>query len=104
LDCGTILTYDYPTFAPADGEIVPCRRHGYCHVNGPRVRNKTHKTGTARARPSVAELIDFMSGGRTMKLYELRRHGFTLRIVVEAQERGLVELDLLSGWVSPIRR
>ena len=32
LRCGTVLEYEAPSFVPNDGELVPCRHHGYCAI------------------------------------------------------------------------
>ena len=99
LDCGTRLTYEYQSFAPAVDELVPCRRHGYCHVRqvAPERRGQPAST-PRRARPRTQhELVEYVrrSPGRT--LTSLRQHRFSLRMVHVAARSGDVIIDERSG-------
>lgn len=102
LGCGTALTYETPTFVPAVGEVVPCRRHGFCPVTS---RDVGDGRGVGRAartthRRSQGELMAFMRSRPVMTIHALRRQGFTLRILNTAQRSGLVDVDLVMGRVT----
>ena len=99
LCCGTELCYEARTFRPDPGDLVPCRRHGYCVVqatSGP----ASGGTFSRRARPRAQnELLDWLRGRSETTVHTLRRHGFTLRMVAAAERDGLVDLDLPAGRV-----
>jgi len=101
LGCGSVLTYEASSFLPDVGEVVPCRRHGFCEVV---VRD--HSDGRSRGRTgavpprSQRELLAFLGGWRVTTVHVLRRRRFTLRVVLEAQRAGLVDVDLVSGRVA----
>jgi len=102
LGCGTALTYEAPTFVPAVGELVPCRRHGFCPVTsrdpgdgrgaglGPRMMRST----------SQEDLLAFLNSRPVTTVHGLRRHRFTLRMLWTAQGSGLIDVDLVAGRVT----
>ena len=102
LFCGTVLTYEAPNFVPGIGEVVPCRRHGFCSVvvregsDGRGAGNVTRAGG----RRSPSELLTFLSTRPATSIRALRSQRFTLRVVVAAQKEGLVDVDLVSGRVA----
>jgi hypothetical protein len=102
LICGSVLTYEAPTFVPDEGEVVPCRRHGYCsvawrdRVDGRGVRGP----GRRMRRRSQTELLDFLSQRPVTNVHALRRNQFTLRTVTAAQHKGLVDVDLVTGRIA----
>jgi hypothetical protein len=100
LRCGTVLSYEAPTFRPAAGDLVPCRHHGYCAVQ---LTNGSAAGGTfaPRGRPRAqSELREWLRGRSETTVHALRRHGFTLRMVAAAERDGLVVLDLPAGRVA----
>lgn len=101
LSCGSVLTYDAPSFVPALGESVPCPRHGYCTVTA-HERVERHLPGPSSKPPrkSVGELTKFLDRQPVTAVGLLRRNGFTLRIVTAAEKQGLVDVDLISGRVA----
>ena len=100
LQCGTVLTYEARGFVPAAGDVVPCRRHGYCAVT------LTGGTSGGRGwlprsrRRSQDELLQWLTEQRGATVHALRRERFTLRMVALAERAGLVDLDLVSGRVT----
>jgi hypothetical protein len=101
LRCGVVLTYEAPTFVPRVGDVVPCRRHGYCTV-----RSRDQTDGRAhggerrlRSRRSQEELIAFLIHRPVTTVHVLRRQRFSLRQVVAAEQSGLVQVDLETGRV-----
>ena len=100
LRCGTVLSYEAPTFRPDPGDLVPCRHHGYCPVQltgGSESGGAFAPRGRRRAQ---SELLDWLRGRSETTVYTLRRHGFTLRMVAAAERDGLVDLDLTAGRVA----
>ena len=107
LRCGTVLSYEERNFLPAPGEPVPCCRHGYCIVDTccrttrrelisravPRARTRT----TPRAQE---DLVEWLRGRRVTTVHVLRKHRFTLRVIVAAERDGLIALDLETGTVT----
>lgn len=109
LRCGTELVFDISSWAPLPGEVMPCRRHGYCtvirHVGGAD-DSRSDPRWAARPRPrrqlprlSSAELVTTLRANPGASLGTLRRLRFTLRILWAAHREGLVHLDLESGTV-----
>ncbi len=108
LFCGTVLTYEAASFVPLVGDIVPCRRHGFCTVestdegdgrddgNAHREPRRAHQ---APRRRSQGELVAFLRTHSVTSIHTLRRHRFTLRVVAAAQKEGLVHVDLVAGRV-----
>jgi hypothetical protein len=103
LSCGTVLSYEARSFLPLAGELVPCRRHGYCEVavsGQPDGAPTPGRSGMPRARPrSQQELLEFMRRERVTTVRALRRQRFTLRTVARAARAGLVDVDLEAGRV-----
>jgi hypothetical protein len=103
LNCGTVLSYEAPSFLPLAGERVPCRRHGYCEVvvsGQPDGTAVPGHPGRSRARTrSEEELLEFMLRERVTTVHVLRRQRFTLRTIARAARAGLVDLDLEAGRV-----
>src|SRR5687768_16014359 len=100
LRCGTVLSYEAPTFRPGPGDLVPCRHHGYCGV---RMTNGSPTGGafSPRSRPRAqSELHEWLRGRSETTVHALRRRGFTLRMVALAERDGLVDVDLPSGQVA----
>ena len=101
LACGVLLSYSLPSFVPAVGEDVPCPRHGYCAVAAREVAGgQRFGVPRAAARRSPRELVDFLQSRPETSVHVLRARRFTLRIVVAAQRKGLVDVDLVSGRVA----
>jgi hypothetical protein len=105
LGCGSVLTYETPSFAPTQGETVPCRTHGYCVVVR---RGKVRVSGSvrryaARARPRVQrELIEWLESSPVATLPALRRQRFTLRLIAAAERDGLVAVEARSEMVTSV--
>jgi len=100
LRCGTVLSYEAPTFRPAPGDLVPCRRHGYCAVQQTS-GSPGGGTFSRRGRPRAqSELREWLRGRTETTVHALRRRGFTLRMVAAAERDGLVVLDLPAGRVA----
>jgi hypothetical protein len=100
LRCGTVLSYEAPTFRPDPGDLVPCRHHGYCAV---RLTSGAASGGAfaTRGRPRAqSELLEWLGGRSETTVHALRRHGFTLRMVAAAERDGFVDLDLPAGRVA----
>ena len=100
LCCGTVLSYEAPTFRPDPGDLVPCRHHGYCVV---KLTGGSAAGGAfaPRARPRLqSELLDWLRGRSETTVHASRRHGFTLRMLAAAERDGLVDLDLDTGRVA----
>ncbi|MGK5115687.1 MULTISPECIES: hypothetical protein [unclassified Geodermatophilus] len=99
--CDKVLTYEAPTFVPDVGEIVPCRRHGFCAVRS-REGGDGRGEATPRAgyRRSHGEMRAFLRGRPDTTIHALRRNGFSLRLVAAAQRDGLVDVDLVTGRVA----
>ena len=100
LRCGTELSYEAPSLRPEPGDLVPCRRHGYCLVQ---VKGVPTSGGalSRRARPRAqTELMDWLQGRSEATVHALLRRGFTLRIVAAAEREGLVEVDLPAGRIA----
>ena len=102
LRCGTALTYEARSFLPASGEVVPCRRHGFCVVAGTGgVEGGSCLRGTRRAkRRSPDELLEWLRGRSVTTIHALRRQRFTLRIITAAERDGLIAVDLETGSVT----
>jgi hypothetical protein len=108
LQCGYVLTYEASTFVPDVGEVVPCRRHGFCRVTSREGGDgRGMGTGVRNVHPrSQSELMAFLRQRPVTTVHALRRARFSLRLVTAAQKNGLVAVDLLSGQVllcSPAR-
>ena len=100
LHCGTVLSYEAPTFRPAPGDMVPCRHHGYCSVQQAS-GSAAGGTFSPRGRPRAqGELLEWLRGRSETTVHALRRRGFTLRMVAAAERDGLVVLDLPAGRVA----
>jgi|tagenome__1003787_1003787.scaffolds.fasta_scaffold20825616_1 hypothetical protein len=100
LRCGTVLSYEAPSFRPEPGDLVPCRHHGYCAVqltSGPAAGSAFSPRGRTRAQ---SELLEWLRGRSETTVHALRRQGFTLRMVAAAERDGLVDLDLAAGRVA----
>lgn len=100
LCCGYRLTYEAWTFVPDVGEIVPCRRHGFCAVTSRDHGNAVSTAARRVRRRSQCELMTFLSHRPIATVHQLRRQRFSLRVVAAAEKAGLVDLDLLSGRVA----
>jgi hypothetical protein len=102
LRCGTVLTYEAKSFLPATGEVVPCRRHGFCVVEGSGGAKGGSCLRDARRakRKSPDELLEWLRGRSVTTIHALRRHRFTLRIITAAERDGLVTVDLETGSVT----
>ena len=102
LRCGTVLTYEAPSFVPGVGETVPCRRHGFCSVVSRDARARDSRGGLSRAvgRRSQDELMEFLRRRPVTTVHVLRDERFTLRVVAAAEREGLLDLDLVSGRVA----
>jgi hypothetical protein len=106
LRCGTVLHYESWSFLPTAGELVPCRRHGYCIVSATTRSPSRGSLGRfpRRAKPRAQEDLEIWLRARPRTtVHALRRERFTLRMLVEAERRGLVELDLHTGVVKARR-
>jgi hypothetical protein len=100
LCCGTVLSYEAPTFLPERGDLVPCRSHGYCRVEVTTgSASSGHFTPRARRRAQT-ELLDWLRGRSESTVHALLRRGFTLRMVAAAERDGLVDVDLRAGRVA----
>ncbi len=101
LSCGTVLSYETSSFVPADGELVPCRHHGYCAVvmPGRRGTGGGSRLGSRAKRRSQQELLEWLRHHQVTTVHALRRQRFTLRMVVAVGIEGLLDLDLLTGRV-----
>lgn len=99
LSCGTLLTYEAASLVPLVGEVVPCRRHGYCRVaDTEHVADPTRRRRPRARKPrSQEELLDFLRRHPVTSLHRLRNSGFSLRMVTAAQQRGLVDVDVITG-------
>jgi hypothetical protein len=101
LRCGTQLSYEERSFVPATGDVVPCRRHGYCPVS---LTGRTTHGGRGwfprSHRRSQDELLAWLGRQREATVHALRRQRFTLRMVAVAEQAGLVDLDLIRGRVT----
>ncbi len=102
LGCGSVLAYEAPTYVPAVGEVVPCRRHGFCPVTSRDAGDGrgVDRVGRTTRRRSLGDLMAFMISRPVTTVHELRRHGFTLRLVSTAQSRGLLDIDFVTGRVA----
>jgi hypothetical protein len=99
LRCGTVLCYEARDFRPDPGDLVPCRRHGYCAVQ---LTGKAASGGSflSRARPrQQQDLVEWIRGRSETTVHALRREGFTLRLVAAAERDGIVDVDLRTGRV-----
>jgi hypothetical protein len=101
LRCGTVLSYEAPTFRPDLGDLVPCRHHGYCAVQLTSGSSSGGAYCTPRGRPRAqSELLEWLCSRSGTTVHVLRRRGFTLRMLAKAERDGLVELDLPAGRVA----
>ena len=101
LQCGTVVAYESASHVPVTGEVVPCRRHGFCAVERSD-RSDGRGAGAReprRPRRSESELLEFLTNRPVASVHMLRSHRFTLRLVVSAQAAGLVDVDLATGLV-----
>ena len=102
LTCGAVLAYGSRTFVPVPGERVPCRSHGHGDVTGRGVTGprSTRRPRRVRARPRTREeLMAWLLDQPRTTPGSLRRHRFTLRMVVAAGRDGLLTVDLEAGTV-----
>jgi hypothetical protein len=102
LSCDIVLTYEAPSFVPEVGQVVPCRRHGFCAV---RSRDEDDAPDPRRAadvtrRRSQNELLRFLHECQATSVHALRHNRFPLRLVVAAQRQGIVDVDLITGRVA----
>jgi hypothetical protein len=99
--CGAALTYEAPTFVPVVGEVVPCRRHGFCAVECRETCDGRGADADARSGQcrSQAELLAFLTGRPVTTVHVLHSRRFTLRVVAAAQKAGHVDIDLVTGQV-----
>jgi hypothetical protein len=100
LCCGTLLSYEAPSFRPNRGDLVPCRNHGYCTVQVTSGSTSGGALSTRAGRRAQSELLAWLRGRSETTVHALRRHGFTLRMVAAAERDGLVDLDLPAGRVA----
>jgi hypothetical protein len=100
LRCGTVLSYESPTFRPALDELVPCRNHGYCVVKAVGRPSPVAPTSRRAGPRPESDLRAWLAGRSETTIHALRRHGFTLRAVAAAERRGLVVVDLPAGRVA----
>jgi hypothetical protein len=101
LNCGTVLTYEARSLLPSDGELVPCRRHGYCPVTGSD-RRAGGGAGRCdrRARPRTEqELVEWLHHHQVTSVHALRRQRFTLRMLTSVQADVGLEVDHTTGRV-----
>jgi hypothetical protein len=100
LRCGTVLEYEAPSFVPNDGELVPCRHHGYCAIEVVGRTRGRSRTGLPRARPrSQQDLVDWLCHRSETSIHALKRQRFTLRMIAAAEREGRVEVDYRTGRV-----
>ena len=103
LGCGSVLAYEVRSFLPTEGERVPCRSHGFCVVVG-RGRAEGMRSGrpvVTRARPrNQQELLEWLQNCPITTIPALRRERFTLRLICDAEQNGLVAVDVRSGTVA----
>lgn len=103
LHCGQRLAFEVRSFVPAEGELVPCRHHGYCLVSESGQADRDVPMRLIRSRRqlrSSRELVEFLRRRPVTTVHVLRRSRFTLRVVLAAQREGLVDADLVTGRVS----
>lgn len=101
LACGTVLSYEARSFLPSGGELVPCRRHGYCTVDGS-VTGAPGRRGTfdRRAAPRTEhELVEWLGRHRVTTVHSLRRQRFTLRMLAAVAADVGLEVDHATGRI-----
>jgi hypothetical protein len=98
--CGTVLNYEARTFLPAAGDLVPCRRHGYCTVQQTSAPPSRGAFSPRASRRAQSELLDWLRGRSETTVHALLRRGFTLRMVAAAERDGVVDVDLPAGRVA----
>jgi hypothetical protein len=104
LRCGTQLSYEERSFLPAAGDVVPCRRHGYCAVSRTGSTTNGGRRWLPRSRRrSQDELLEWLGEQQEATVHALRRQRFTLRLAAAAERAGLLEPDLIRGRVA-VRR
>jgi len=103
LRCGTVLSYEARTFRPDPGDLVPCRRHGYCAVQKCSGSVPGGASPPRAARRAHGELLDWLRGRSESTVHALLRRGFTLRMVAAAERDGVVDVDLPAGRIA-VRR
>lgn len=103
LRCGTELTYEARDFVPVRGDVVPCRRHGYCVVEEP-TSGSCGRSERRAARRAQAELLEWLGNRPVTTVHALRAQRFTLRMIAAAERDGELDVDLRSGRVSLRRR
>jgi hypothetical protein len=101
LQCGRVLTYEAHSFLPAPGELVPCRRHGYCSVDGASARSAGGRGRFGRrAEPRTEpELVEWLRRHRVTTIHALRRQRFTLRMLAAVEADLGLEVDHTTGRV-----
>src|SRR3954466_12664854 len=97
LRCGTVLTDEARTFLPDPGDLVPCRRHGYCAVQQTSGSPSGGALSPRAGRRAQNELRDWLRGRSETTVLALLRRGFTLRMVAAAERDGIVDVDLPAG-------
>lgn len=103
LRCGSRLFYEWAHLVPAAGELVPCHAHGYCavtlNVNVPR----TVRPRARAKRRTSDELLEYIGRHDIVRLAELRRRRFSLRLVAIAEKAGALEVDWELGVVRTLQ-
>jgi hypothetical protein len=100
--CGSVLTYETPSFAPSKGDVVPCRHHGYCVVarRGRAQSLRSPRRSLPRARPRQRyELLEWLDSCPVTTVAALRSQRFTLRLIADAEREGLLSVDGETGAV-----
>ena len=104
LSCGMVLEYEVSSFLPAIGQLVPCRKHGYCIVEVSERRDGRSRGDLVRAKArSQDELLEWLQQHPVTTIHILRRHRFSLRMLAAAQRDGHLTVDPWSGYVDARR-
>lgn len=93
LTCGRECLFSSVATAPSVGDLVPCLEHGYCRVvlSGP-IKASKPNSSLRRPRRTVEDLLTHLAQNRTQSLQQMRRAGFTLRVVSMAAQSGQVQI------------
>jgi len=96
-----VVHYEPGICPPAPGDVVPCRRHGYCATAAVPVptRGARGPRRTRSPRRTQEELRARLGGLPGESLAALRRERFTLRLLADAQQEGWLRVDQESDWV-----